>query len=33
MILAAELEFDWDSVKGLNDALNDYWNSHVTTVA
>lgn len=33
MILAAELEFDWDSVKGLDEALNDYWNSHVTTHA
>lgn len=33
MILASELEFDLDGVKGLEAALNDYWNSHVTTVA
>lgn len=33
LILAPELEFDWGRVKGLEEALKDYWNSHCLTTA
>jgi hypothetical protein len=33
LVLAAELDYDMNSVKGFEEALNDYWNSHVTTTA
>ena len=33
LILASELQFDWGGVKNLEEALKDYWNSHVVSTA